>query len=412
MSKANEKRQKSLVEQLANHLSLNEHLLIASLIRIALVFYGLLHDKIFEVKYTDVDYIVFTDGARYLSERRSPFLRHGYRYTPLLAYFLLPNIYCFYSFGKFLFAAFDVLTAVLIFKILSSDRIDVSRSVAKMCACLWLYNPLSLVISTRGSSESIITFLVLAVIYLLITKRYSFAGLLFGLVIHFKFYTVIYSLSLYFFLNCSKVRSRVALSFWLPLKIRKLQFVLATIASFVLFTYCSHLKFGKLYINEAWLYHFTRKDIQHNFSPYFYIYHIVKDAKKQQLISYLAFLPQAFSIIYYSLRYSLNALFCETFLFVTLNKVCTSQYFLWYLCLLPLIVPFIEIGQRSALKLMFIWLAAQLFWLLSAYFYQFRRIDSFLHVVWFFSIIFLFVNLTLLLKISANFKMKISKKEK
>ena len=68
-----------------------------------------------EVKFTDVDYRVFTDAARHIYRDGSPYDRHTYRYTPLLAWMMIPNINFSPLFGKFLFCAFDIIAAHLIY---------------------------------------------------------------------------------------------------------------------------------------------------------------------------------------------------------------------------------------------------------------------------------------------------------
>ena len=71
-------------------------------------------DSTSELKFTDVDYRVFTDAARYIYKDGSPYERHTYRYTPLLAWMLIPNINVSPLFGKFLFCGFDIIAGHLI----------------------------------------------------------------------------------------------------------------------------------------------------------------------------------------------------------------------------------------------------------------------------------------------------------
>lgn len=80
-------------------------LLFSSLIRLVLIFYGEWQDTHMEVRYTDVDYIVFSDAASLVASGRSPYERSTYRYSPLLAFLLLPNSILHPSWGKFIFSA-------------------------------------------------------------------------------------------------------------------------------------------------------------------------------------------------------------------------------------------------------------------------------------------------------------------
>ena len=169
------------------------------LFRVALMFYGEVQDRYLDVKYTDIDYHVFSDGARHFTEGNSPFLRETYRYTPLLAILLSPNIFLFYSFGKVIFVICDVLCGILIREILLLRGINGTLSL--FCSAIWLLNPVTATVSSRGNAEPLITGLILLTIYLLLTKRTVLSAISYGLAVHMKMYPVIYALPLYLFLN-------------------------------------------------------------------------------------------------------------------------------------------------------------------------------------------------------------------
>jgi len=57
----------------------------------------------------------------------------------------------------------------------------------------------------------------------------------------------------------------------------------------------------------------------------------------------------------------------QTMAFVILNKVCTSQYFMWYLWFLPLVLPHLNVSRRKAVLLLGLWVGSQAVWLSIAY---------------------------------------------
>ncbi|KAA0190343.1 hypothetical protein HAZT_HAZT011839, partial [Hyalella azteca] len=209
------------------------HLILAGLVRIGLIIYGVYHDKHNAVPYTDVDYHVVTDAARYISEGKSPFARHTYRYTPFLAYLLLPNINCHPACGKVLFCILDLVAGYLINCII---RLKQPVHVAVRHSLLWLYNPLLIAISTRGSAESVMACLVLLIIYSHLQGRVVLTGFALGTAVHFKLYPIIYSLPLYLSLEQQSVHSWE----WFRPTRKRLHLVMSSGISFILLTYAAY----------------------------------------------------------------------------------------------------------------------------------------------------------------------------
>ena len=176
----------------------------------------------------------------FLSDR-SPYKRETYRYTPLLALLLAPNVWLHPSFGKYLFAACDLVNGLLIYRLLVSnilpsttqakptnttrppddqpkhpDRkaqtsvgssipienasegdtntVD-SSSIATLYTALHLLNPLVFTISTRGSSESVLALFVMLTLYGAFNGWWGFSAVMLGLSTHWKIYPVVYGVA-------------------------------------------------------------------------------------------------------------------------------------------------------------------------------------------------------------------------
>lgn len=167
-----------------------------------MLIWGLYQDAASPIKYTDIDYFVFTDAARFLSRGRSPYDRDTYRYTPLLARMLLPTTWgsIWFHYGKFLFATADIVAGYLVFNILK-ERYGLSRERALGFACIWLLNPMVATISTRGSSEGLLGVLAAGLLWAVLSKRIALAGIILGFAVHFKIYPFIYASSITWWLD-------------------------------------------------------------------------------------------------------------------------------------------------------------------------------------------------------------------
>lgn len=415
-------------ENLQN-LSFRFHIIISICIRLCLICYSQVHDLHSEVPYTDVDYKVVTDGARQILKGNTPFNRHTYRYSPLLAYMQIPNVVLHPSIGKIIYACFDLLVAILIYAIVRSelqsqcnkavqyllikygkssrananvnygdtDERNRPAMIAKLSACFWLYNPLTAVISTRGNGDSFSSFFVILTIYLLSksedcnkkNKRNWFillAGLAHGFAIHLRLYPLLFSLAYYLCLSERLVRSlKGFLRIVLFPSSKQLLLVFGTFLSLILITGFFYCFYGWQYIYEAYLYHFVRKDARHNFSLYFLMQYLSGGAIETSLLEKcLIMLPQFLLILYLSFAFGQFrqtlpfCIFAVAFVMVTFNSVVTSQYFVWYLALLPLCLNNLHsITWLQGIAYFILWLVAQGLWLLPAYLLEFKTWNTF-----------------------------------
>lgn len=364
-----------------NELSFKTHCILGFLLRVTLVFYSNYHDKTFSVPYTDVDYKVFTDAARYITEGSSPFERDTYRYTPLLALLLTPNIFINENFGKILFSFVDILVTILIKKILILQNSNKQHT----CTFIWLYNPFTIVISTRGNADTVTVFLIMLTLYLFLKDKFVLAGLFHALSIHFRLYPIIFSISIYFSLRDK--------NYFIPNK-NQLKLVISCISLIICLTIINYYFYGYKYIYESFIYHITRKDTKHNFSVYFYMLYLSANYPLNIIEKIFMFLPQLILLLLLSYKYSNKSLlpfvmFIQAMIIVTYNPVLTSQYFFWYLSLLPLCLSRFGLSIYRSLFLYFIWILSQSIWLLAAYLLEFKGLNTFTYI-WIASL-FLFV---------------------
>ncbi|KXN73899.1 glycosyltransferase family 50 protein [Conidiobolus coronatus NRRL 28638] len=355
--------------------------LLALTLRLILLTWGYYQDEYSEVPYTDVDYKVITDGAKFLFEGKSPYLRSTYRYTPLLAYLVTPNHFINPNFGKWIFSLSDLICGYLLIKLGTIREPNIQR-VNRIVGLTWLLNPFVATISTRGNCESVLILLILSSFYYFLNNKFIKGSILFGLSVQFKLYPVIYSVALLVLPSgCHSL-----------INTTRIELFLYSAATFFLLNAIFYLQFGSEFLEHTYFYHVTRKDHRHNFSIWFLPLYLTynKSSIVQALIS---FVPQLASIIAVALVLREDLIissFLQTFLFVAFNKVSTSQYFIWYLALLPLVILQLKsnISKRPLLIGLVNWIISQLTWLGFAYLLEFKSKPTFIFIwiasIWFF----------------------------
>ena len=396
------------------------------------------------VLYTDIDYHVFSDGAKHAAKFESPYERETYRYTPLLAILMIPNIKIWYPIGKFLLSTIDVGVGYLIEKLLRAQEIQTKEdrtfneilkaendeAFYNYASLFYLYNPLTIVICTRGSADCIITFLVLLSLIYLEKKKYYLSALIYGFAVHFKIYPIIYAPSLFlyllykefiqnkngplelepipfFFRIYHKIKSTIIMVFSYLFTKTALLFVIISSGVFFFFLALFYKLIGYKFLYEYLLYHLIRKDHRHNYSIFYYTIYLTYDNDFSKYLSLITFLPQMILILSVTIFLYKDINLCLivlTMIFVHFNKVITAQYFIWYLSLIPLIIHrnlLFGVKKLKAILLLTIWMIFEIIWNRYSHLLEYEGQNYFMSM-WIVNILFFLTSCWIVREIIVN----------
>ena len=392
------------------------------------------------VLYTDIDYHVFSDGAKHVAKLESPYERETYRYTPLLAILMIPNVKIWYPIGKFVLSTIDVGVGYLIEKLLKKQQKQKDETFNDIikgendeafynyASLFYLYNPLTIVICTRGSADCIITFLVLISLIYLEKRKYYLSAIIYGFAVHFKIYPIIYAPSIFLYLLykeyvrnnkkelapipfcqrfCFKVISTIKMVFKYSLTKVALSFVLISSSVFFVFLGVFYKLIGYKFLYEYLLYHLIRKDHRHNYSIFYYTIYLTYDNDFSKYLSLVTFLPQMILILTVTIFLYKDINLCLiilTMIFVHFNKVITAQYFIWYLSLIPLIVHrnlLFNVKKWKALIMFIIWMFFELIWNSYSHLLEYEGKNYFI-TMWIVNVFFFLISCIFVFQLIVN----------
>lgn len=319
---------------------------------------------------TDVDYHVYTEAAQeLLKEGGNPYFRFTYRYTPILAYMMLPNLHLAY-FGKILFNLFDI-AAIFYMNRYLKRLTTVSESTRYKALSFWALNPFMAYINGRGSCESIALFLLAYTLYHLklaadnksVLLNTTLAAVAYGLLVHFRLYPIIFCFSLYLYVNRNQILPKVPV---LVFSIVSAGLNVGLIAFF-------YQLFGQIFLEECFLYHLRRKDPRHNYSIFwtqtvkdYFVPQTEADFPALGKILLAVRLGTIIFTAFWQRKNLVFALFLQTLVFTTLNTVYTAQYAIWEIQLLPYLLvdsSLFEKGKKAVFwSLIGIWFVFMEVW--------------------------------------------------
>jgi phosphatidylinositol glycan class M len=391
-------------------------LALAVLLRALLLTWGFIQDQYFLVPYTDIDYSVFWDAARAVSSGYSPYQRATYRYTPLVAWILAPFAALgtrAQPLGKVIWCLADIACGNIAldlgkFNLGQGRRWTVNHTLRWVTWGWWL-NPFVANMSTRGSAESLICLTTLAVPWLLQKNKVILSSIVFGAAVHLKLYPIIYALPIALYLlfpapfpsmarkaeqttrnssvatNKTKLTSQDVLHLSVNNaegasqvehdifdKARRvvyqcsfrsaIRFGIGSIFSFCILSTLMYTIYGFEFIENTYLYHLKRSDHRHNFSIYHFL--LLSNVLQSGPVLFPFFSQALVTGILGAAFYKRLplAMMLQTVAFVAWNKVITSQYFMWWLCWLPIASRWIQISPRRAIFLGLIWVSSQVSW--------------------------------------------------
>ena len=357
------------------------------------------------------------------------------------------------SFAKWLFFFADLFCGILLTRIYTKlyQLTQTSTDVGWIVGLGWWLNPLMIGISTRGNAESLNLLLILLFLHLLLSHtsngkdshiwkdmiRVAGMGIVFGLGVHWRLYPILYAPSIlsYFISTASKRSNSTGYTTSLFQNIRSslptlLMFTLTSASTFLALIYVYYEQYGQQFMYESYTYHLERKDHRHNFSLWFlsiytrwfssisdvdltvnrWVWFMVDRLPMVMLLGLVCAiaLKPLQPLLHYrdktvesqgssNGRVLIWQLLATTLIFVAMNKVITSQYFVWYLIFLPLLIQpsstraapatRSEHSKRkssrintSAIVALLVWIVGQALWLGQGYALEMQGQDAFVEM--------------------------------